>query len=183
MVSGWISTNQLPHLKPSKESLIAFVDRMSEKKQLRAEDREPPLEGGNMQKSPEVPATLQGEYVGILLTDCSQVIMKTETYEYMISDEFFNKGGKRMQRADTFRPIFSGTKKDVESKLKAALVAEKERKKKEAEEAKSAAWLKTLLNIPQSCKEISNGPLQRENACVFELGSFRSELRGEKPAA
>jgi hypothetical protein len=45
MVSGWISANHLPHLKPSKESLIAFVDRMSEKKQLQVTDPEPPRDG------------------------------------------------------------------------------------------------------------------------------------------
>jgi len=46
MVSGCISANHLPHLKPSKESLIAFVDRMSERQELQVADPEPTLEGG-----------------------------------------------------------------------------------------------------------------------------------------
>jgi hypothetical protein len=180
MVSGWISANHLPHLKPSKESLIAFVDRMSER-QLQVADPEPPLEGVNMQKSPEVPATLQVEYVGILLKDGSQVIMMKKTYDKLISEKFFKKGGRWIERVNTFHSIFIGTKKDVESMLKAALVAEKKRVEREAKEAESAALLKTLLKMP-SLNRNSGSLLKRENACkLLNLDFLGSELPGEEP--
>jgi len=147
--------------------------------QLQVTDPEPTRDGVNMQKSPEVPATLQVEYVGILLTDGSQEIMTEKTYKYLTSYKFFKKGGRWLERVNTLHSIFTGTKKDVESMLKAALVAEKKRVEREAKAAKSAAWFKTLLEMP-SLKRNSGGLLKRENAGILDRNFLRSELPGEE---
>lgn len=108
---------------------------------LRFEDREPTPDGVNVQKSPEVLATLQ--YVGYLLKDGSRVFMTPKTETKLISPKFLKNGGRWLERAETFLAIGEGTMEHVKSVLNAAWAAKEPRLKAEAKAAEEAEAEKT----------------------------------------